>query len=108
MSGKNLKFMILISYDIEDDRLRLKISKRLHFYGLHRIQYSVFMGTLANKDVPKLKTDLMAFSQQKAWAPQDTILILPVHDRMKNAIEILGQTPPTWPEIAGELHTLML
>lgn len=69
--------MILISYDIEDDRLRLKISKRLHFYGLHRIQYSVFMGTLASKDVPKLKTDLMAFSQQKTWAPQDTILILP-------------------------------
>lgn len=33
--------MILISYDISDDKLRTKFSKYLRRYG-HRIQYSVF------------------------------------------------------------------
>lgn len=33
--------MILVSYDISDDKLRLKFSKYLSKYG-HRIQYSVF------------------------------------------------------------------
>ena len=33
--------MILISYDISDDKLRTRFSKYLEKYG-HRIQYSVF------------------------------------------------------------------
>lgn len=33
--------MILISYDISDDKLRTKFSKYLEKFG-HRIQYSVF------------------------------------------------------------------
>lgn len=33
--------MIIVSYDIADDKLRLKFSKFLSKYG-HRIQYSVF------------------------------------------------------------------
>ncbi len=33
--------MIIISYDISDDKLRTKFSKYLERYG-HRIQYSVF------------------------------------------------------------------
>ena len=33
--------MIIVSYDISDDKLRTKFSKYLEKYG-HRIQYSVF------------------------------------------------------------------
>ncbi len=33
--------MVLVSYDIADDRLRTKFSKYLEKFG-HRIQYSVF------------------------------------------------------------------
>lgn len=33
--------MIIISYDISDDKLRMRFSKYLEKYG-HRIQYSVF------------------------------------------------------------------
>lgn len=36
----------LVIYDIESDRLRLKISETCLDYGLNRIQYSAFLGTL--------------------------------------------------------------
>lgn len=36
----------LLIYDIEDDRIRLKISETCLDYGLARIQYSAFLGTL--------------------------------------------------------------
>lgn len=37
---------ILVIYDIEDDRIRLKVSEACLDYGLVRIQYSAFLGTL--------------------------------------------------------------
>lgn len=42
MSEKNIdKNVIIVTYDISDDRLRTKLSKFLEQYGV-RIQYSVF------------------------------------------------------------------
>jgi CRISPR-associated protein Cas2 len=38
--------MILTIYDIEDDRIRYKISEACKDYGLQRIQYSAFLGDL--------------------------------------------------------------
>ena len=36
----------LVIYDIENDRIRLKISETCLDYGLVRVQYSAFLGTL--------------------------------------------------------------
>ena len=36
----------LVIYDIENDKIRLKISEKCLDYGLTRIQYSAFLGTL--------------------------------------------------------------
>jgi CRISPR-associated protein Cas2 len=36
----------LVIYDIEDDRIRLRISETCLDYGLVRIQFSAFLGTL--------------------------------------------------------------
>jgi CRISPR-associated protein Cas2 len=36
----------LVIYDIENDRIRLKISETCLDYGLARIQFSAFLGTL--------------------------------------------------------------
>jgi CRISPR-associated protein Cas2 len=36
----------LLIYDIENDRIRLKISETCLDYGLTRIQFSAFLGTL--------------------------------------------------------------
>ncbi len=36
----------LVIYDIEDDKIRLKVSETCLDYGLARIQYSAFLGAL--------------------------------------------------------------
>ncbi len=36
----------LVIYDIEDDKIRLKVSETCLDYGLVRIQYSAFLGAL--------------------------------------------------------------
>ncbi|MBX9685130.1 MAG: CRISPR-associated endonuclease Cas2 [Candidatus Obscuribacterales bacterium] len=39
--------IILAIYDIEDDRIRTKISETCKDYGLQRIQFSAFLGDLS-------------------------------------------------------------
>lgn len=38
---------ILAIYDIEDDRIRLKVSEACKDYGLQRIQFSAFLGDIS-------------------------------------------------------------
>lgn len=38
--------LVLTIYDIENDRIRAKISEACKDYGLQRIQYSAFLGDL--------------------------------------------------------------
>ena len=47
--------MHLISYDIQDDRLRMKLAKSLIRYGMYRIQYSVFMGNITDRPLGKIR-----------------------------------------------------
>lgn len=41
-----MELLTLVIYDIEDDRVRLRISEICKDYGLERIQYSAFAGNL--------------------------------------------------------------
>ncbi|MGQ9472366.1 MAG: CRISPR-associated endonuclease Cas2 [Candidatus Aminicenantales bacterium] len=41
-----MDLLTLVIYDIEDDRVRLRISEICKDYGLERIQYSAFAGNL--------------------------------------------------------------
>jgi len=46
---KNVR-CIYVVYDIQDDGLRSHLSNILLFYGLHRVQYSVFNGLIPMDD----------------------------------------------------------
>ena len=50
----------LISYDIEDNRLRTRIFKELGKYGLKAVQKSVFWGYLTQAEVEAIKRCLKA------------------------------------------------
>ena len=50
--------MYLVSYDIESDRLRKKISDTLENYGI-RIQYSVFECEISEQRYKKMYRELM-------------------------------------------------
>lgn len=100
--------MHLISYDIQNDALRVKIAKTLIQFGLHRIQYSVFMGEINDTIVVKIEWTLRDFAQSAAWSAEDSVMILPLHQYSENLVQFIGNSPDRWAEITGNLHTLLL
>lgn len=51
---------VLAIYDIENDRIRVKIAEALKDYGLSRIQYSAFQGQLSPNRTQELYFRLKA------------------------------------------------
>lgn len=75
--------MLLVSYDISDDRLRAKFAKLLSRYG-HRVQYSVF----EIRNSPRLLQIIMREIEHRfspLFTGADSVLIIPVSpaDRKK-------------------------
>ena len=100
--------MHLISYDIQEDALRVKIAKTLIQYGLHRIQYSVFMGEVKDAALAKIEQALVGFAAGNQWSAQDSVMILPLHQYSEDYVQFFGVSPARWQEITGEMHTLIL
>jgi CRISPR-associated protein Cas2 len=61
-----MKHFYLISYDISNDKRRLKVMKALEDYGT-RVQYSVFECWLRPKDLDNLKKRLLPHINSKDW-----------------------------------------
>jgi CRISPR-associated protein Cas2 len=75
-----------ISYDIPDDKRRLKIAKILLDYG-PRVQYSVFEAELDAETLARLRQRI-----EKTVAPaEDSVRIYPHCAACKARIEIIGQ-----------------
>ena len=49
--------LVLVSYDIEDDKTRTRLAKKLLDFG-PRVQFSVFEADVADKELKKLKQEL--------------------------------------------------
>lgn len=60
------KHFYLISYDISNDKNRLKVMKALEDYGT-RVQYSVFECWLRPKELERLKNRLLPLVNKKDW-----------------------------------------
>ncbi len=65
--------MILISYDISDDKLRTKFAKYLEKYG-HRIQYSVFEIDNSPRILNNITSDLKN-RFEKRFSQNDSIYV---------------------------------
>ena len=50
--------MYLLCYDIKDNQLRKKISDKIIYFGLDRIQYSVYLGKISTSDLQTLLTEM--------------------------------------------------
>lgn len=100
--------MHLISYDIQHDGLRTKIANSLLRYGLHRVQYSVFIGDLKDSTFTRLQKELEKFSKHANWTNEDSTMVLPLHQYSEDHLIFIGKAPERWLEIKGELHTLVL
>lgn len=73
----------LVIYDIENDRIRLRISETCLDYGLVRIQFSAFLGTLNRNKREELFLKLSTILDDNAGK----ILLQPIcHKDMKDTL----------------------
>ena len=94
----------LISYDIENDALRLKVANRLLAAGCIRLQMSVFADPIP--DTPY--KELFKWLQQIAWAKDDSLFILNIGpDTLKKTLW-LGKQVEDWPIIADPPDVLFI
>lgn len=56
---------LLVAYDVENDRNRVKIAEELLNAGLSRVQKSVFEGEISKADLLKLKARLKKLTVRK-------------------------------------------
>ena len=66
--------MILISYDIKEDKLRNRFSKYIKKFG-YRVQYSVFEITHSNTMLEKIKVSIVNIFE-KEFSENDSVLII--------------------------------
>ncbi|QFJ54392.1 CRISPR-associated endonuclease Cas2 [Pseudobutyrivibrio xylanivorans] len=65
--------MIIISYDISNDKLRTRLSKYLSKFG-HRIQYSVFEIDNSEKILNNIMADI-SNKYEKRFSQEDSVII---------------------------------
>lgn len=72
-----LKGMIIISYDIEDDKLRNHFNKMITKNGAVRLQYSVYEVNNTNRIIENLKIKIESFYSKK-FGGGDSVVIFEV------------------------------
>ena len=75
--------MIIVSYDISDDKLRAKFAKNLSRFG-HRIQYSVFEIDNSPRIVNNIINDLKNKYESK-FSQTDSVIIF----KMSSSCEVM-------------------
>ena len=98
---------ILVSYDIADDRLRVKTANKMLEYGLIRLQLSVFAGAIA--DTPWKQ--LLGWIQKEIvtqFAADDKLLYLPLTEGQSSYFTFLPATPDEWLQTVNPPNTLFI
>ena len=97
----------LICYDIEHNGLRTKLAQLILDYGLERINFSVYLGSLDSSSLTELETKLQALIQQRGQ-DRDSLIVLPVTAAQIHAMRVYGQNGLDPGEITGDKSTLIL
>jgi CRISPR-associated protein Cas2 len=92
-----VKQFLVVSYDISEDRRRIKIMKTLKNFGSH-VQYSVFECRLESSQIEELRKLL-----KKLAARQDSVRLYFISQDDISRIEVLGSGDIT-PDSIFYLH----
>ncbi len=96
----------LVSYDIEDDRIRTKLSKLLIAAGYERIQLSVFVGPHDPVSNTELWKGLKALCNTGDSAAQLIVIKIPKQQFL--LMQTLGNVSLDLPYLVGDLLTLII
>lgn len=79
--------VIYVFYDIEEDRIRNQVANTCKDYGLERIQFSGFLGTLS----PNMREELHIRLTKTLGKKHGHILLQPVCEKdFRNCMEIMN------------------
>lgn len=78
---------VFVVYDISMDSRRTSFSRRLVYYGLERVQYSVFFGVLPSREVSELSNWIKEYS----LGENDVVHIITLCDRCYDKIIVHGE-----------------
>lgn len=73
--------MIILSYDIHDDKLRTRFSKHIKKYG-HRLQYSVYEIDNSSKMLDNICVEIQNIFEKK-FTQEDSVLIFNMSNTCK-------------------------
>jgi len=79
----------LVAYDIEDNSKRSKIAELLQYYGLARIQYSVFAGEIPVRKLKEMNEILFDFELED----DDNITIVSICENCKDDVKSIKPLP---------------
>ena len=85
----------MVIYDIENDKIRLKISETCLDYGLVRIQYSAFLGALNKNKREELFLKLSSILDDNTGK----ILLQPICNRDVKDVLLKENERPAEPEV---------
>jgi len=78
--------LILISYDIEDDKARTKLAHKLKDFGV-RVQYSVFEADVTRDELKKIK----ALLKQVELVKDDSIRLYLICEHCLQKVKVWGK-----------------
>jgi CRISPR-associated protein Cas2 len=84
------RHFVVVSYDIVDDRRRLKIAKTLLDFGGQRVQRSVFECYITPANLEKLRQRLRKLIEER----EDSVRFYRLCDDCQSVIERMGQAQP--------------
>ncbi|MDR2831020.1 MAG: CRISPR-associated endonuclease Cas2 [Methanobrevibacter sp.] len=85
--------LILVVYDISENKSRNTLIKLLRHFGFYRIQKSVFAGDLSLNE----RIDLIEDIEVHLSSKRDSIIIFPICEACKDSIEIFSDYEITLP-----------
>lgn len=79
--------IVWVLYDIEKDKARSRVAKICKQAGLYRVQYSVFVGTMAPSDKDSLQLQI----EDLIDPDNDKVYIFPMNKEEMRQTVLLGQ-----------------
>ena len=80
---------LYVVYDIKEDATRSRLAKRLAYYGLRRVQYSVFNGIVTLKDKEAMLKEINAMD----LGEEDKIHVIDLCEACRKEVLIIGRMP---------------
>ena len=104
-----MKDAYMIAYDISDDKWRTKTANKLVYYGFDRVQFSVFMGTVSDKNLAHFLQWFQKNVLILAPSTSVSLIVLPLSIGQLDVMQLFGASEKLDLDmLTGRKHTLII